>query len=181
MRHVYLATRRQAFVTPALLGGKVDVMSTSRSPTFQEGTGYLLNLAGAAARRRWVEMLARFDVTPSQFKVIMSLGELDHLGQRQLAEVIGVDPRNCVPIIDSLVERNLLSREIDSTDRRRRVLRLTGKGRRLAQELDSVNAGIETELLSSLSHKEQATLRSMLVTILETAEAATPEAAQTTV
>ena len=84
-------------------------MSASRSPTYQEGTGYLLAIAGAAARRRWVEMLARFDVTPSQFKVIMSLGELDHLGQRQLAEAVGIDPRNCVPIIDSLVGRNLLA------------------------------------------------------------------------
>ncbi|HUA42349.1 MAG TPA: MarR family winged helix-turn-helix transcriptional regulator [Streptosporangiaceae bacterium] len=158
-------------------------MSTSRSPTdqegtYQEGTAYLLAIAGAAARRRWVDMLARFDVTPSQFKVIMSLGELDHLGQRQLAEVIGIDPRNCVPIIDALAERDLLSREIDRSDRRRRVLRLTAKGRRLAQQLKSVNAGIETDLLTPLSHEEQATLRRMLIAILETAEVATAESAQ---
>jgi MarR family transcriptional regulator, lower aerobic nicotinate degradation pathway regulator len=150
-------------------------MSTSRSPTYQEGTGYLLAIAGAAARRRWVEMLAAFDVTPSQFKVIMSLGELDHLGQRQLAELVEIDPRNCVPIIDSLVRRDLLSRAIDTSDRRRRILRLTAKGRRLAHELESVNAGIETDLLSPLSGKEQATFRRMLVTILETADVATAE------
>jgi MarR family transcriptional regulator, temperature-dependent positive regulator of motility len=166
------------FVTLARLGGKVEAMSTSRSPTYQEGTGYLLAIAGAAARRRWVDMLAQFDVTPSQFKVIMSLGEVDHIGQRQLAEMVGIDPRNCVPIIDSLVERDLLVREIDRADRRRRVLRLSAKGRRLAQELELVNAGIEADLLTPLSLKDQTTLRRMLVAILETAEVAAPDSGE---
>lgn len=159
-----------ACVTPDQLGGKVDVMSTSQRPRFQESTGYLLAMAGAAARRGWVEMLARFDVTPSQFKVILSLGEVGQLGQRQLAELIGIDPRNCVPIVDSLVGRDLLSREIDSADRRRRVLRLTVKGRQLAEELESVNAKTEAHLLSLLSPKEHAALRRMLTAIVAAAE-----------
>jgi DNA-binding MarR family transcriptional regulator len=155
----------------AKFDGKVDAMSTSPRPQFQEGTGYLLAIAGAAARRRWVDMLSRFDATPSQFKILMVLAEVDRLGQGQLAELVGIDPRNCVPIVDSLVERDLLSREIDETDRRRRVLRLTGKGRRLARELESVNAKIETDLLSSLTPKENAALRRMLTIIIAAAEA----------
>jgi MarR family transcriptional regulator, lower aerobic nicotinate degradation pathway regulator len=159
-----------ASVTPEPFGGKVDAMSTSQRLRFQGGTGYLLAIAGAAARRRWVEMLASFDVTPSQFKVILALGEMDSLGQRQLAELIDVDPRNCVPIVDSLAGRDLLSREIDSTDRRRRVLRLTAKGRRLAQELESVNAELEADLMSPLSAKEHSGLHRMLTAIVAAAE-----------
>jgi DNA-binding MarR family transcriptional regulator len=159
------------FVTPARFDGKVDAMSTSQRLRFEGGTGYLLAMAGAALRRRWVEMLARFSVTPSQFKVIMSLAEVDSIGQRQLAELVGIDPRNCVPIVDSLADRDLISREIDSNDRRRRVLRLTAKGRRLAQALESVNAEIDADLLSSLSPKEQAALRRMLTIIMDSAEA----------
>ncbi len=158
------------FVTPARFDGKVDVMSRSRPLGFEGGTGYLLAVAGAAMRRRWVEMLARFTVTPSQFKVIMSLAEVDSIGQRQLAELIGIDPRNCVPIVDSLAESGLLHREIDRKDRRRRVLRLTAKGQRLAKELESVNAEIEADLLSSLSPKEKAELRRILTTIMDGAE-----------
>lgn len=145
-------------------------MSKSRRLQFEGGTGYLLAIAGAAMRRRWVEMLARFDVTPSQFKVIMSLAEVDSIGQRQLAELVGIDPRNCVPVVDSLAESDLLSREIDTKDRRRRVLRLTAKGQRLAMELESVNAGLDADLLSSLSPKEKADLRRMLTTIMDAAE-----------
>ncbi|HTX85064.1 MAG TPA: MarR family winged helix-turn-helix transcriptional regulator [Streptosporangiaceae bacterium] len=145
-------------------------MSTSRRLQFEGGTGYLLAIAGAAMRRRWVEMLARFDVTPSQFKVIMSLAEVDSIGQRQLAELVDIDPRNCVPIVDSLAESDLLSREIDSSDRRRRVLRLTAKGQRLAKELESVNAKLDADLLSSLSPKEKADLRRLLTTIMDAAD-----------
>lgn len=157
-------------VTPARFDGKVDAMSTSRQLRFEGGTGYLLAIAGAAMRRRWVEMLARFNVTPSQFKVIMSLAEVDSIGQRQLAELIGIDPRNCVPIVDSLAESDLLSRQIDSNDRRRRVLRLTAKGQRLAKELESVNADLEADLLSSLSPNEKAELRRTLTTIMDAAD-----------
>jgi DNA-binding MarR family transcriptional regulator len=158
-------------VTTVLFGGKVDDVSASRSLRFQGGTGYLLAVAGAPSRRRWVGVLAQLDVTPSQFKVTMSLDEEGSLGQRQLAEVIGIDHRNCVPIVDSLVERDLLSREIDSTDRHRRVLCRTAKGRLLARDLESVNAEVETKLLSTLSPEEHAALRRILVTILESAKA----------
>lgn len=158
-------------MTPARFDGKVDAMSTSRPLRFEGGTGYLLAIAGAAMRRRWVEMLARFNVTPSQFKVIMSLAEVDAIGQRQLAELVGIDPRNCVPIVDSLAESDLLAREIDSNDRRRRVLRLTARGQRLAKELESVNAEIDADLLSSLSPREKAELRRILTTIMDAAEA----------
>jgi DNA-binding MarR family transcriptional regulator len=168
--HVYLQRPAVESVTPARFDDKVDAVSTSRRLQFEGGTGYLLAIAGAAMRRRWVEMLSRFDVTPSQFKVIMSLAEVESIGQRELAELIDIDPRNCVPIVDSLAERDLLSREIDRNDRRRRVLRLTAKGQRLAKELESVNAELEVDLLSSLSPKEKAELRRILTTIMDAAE-----------
>lgn len=151
----------------------IDEMSTSSVPGFQNGTAYLLAMTGAASRRRWVEGLTRLNVTPSQFKVIMSLHEADSLGQRQLADLIGIDPRNCVPIIDSLVEVGLVSRQIDHTDRRRRDLCLTKKGRQLATELESVNAEIEATLMRLLDSTDRTALHRMLTTILGAAE---PEA-----
>jgi DNA-binding MarR family transcriptional regulator len=166
MSHVY----HRGSVTSPPFDGKADGVPTSPGPRFQGGTGYLLAIAGAASRRRWVEGLGRLNVTPSQFKVIMCLREVASLGQRQLAERISIDPRNCVPIIDSLVEVDLVSREIDGADRRRRDLRLTKKGRHLAAELESVNAEIEATLMSPLSSKDHEALHRMLVTILGAAE-----------
>lgn len=147
----------------------VEAVTRAPDPGFQKGTGYLLAVAGAAARRHWVEGLAGHGVTPSQFKVVMSLREVESMSQGRLAEMIGVDPRNCVAIVDALVEAGLVLRAMDPTDRRRRELRLTEKGRTLATTLDALNAEIEQALMRPLSAKDRSTLHRLLVTVLGSA------------
>jgi DNA-binding MarR family transcriptional regulator len=140
---------------------------TTDALRFQGNTGYLLAMAGGLCRQRWVAMLGQFDINPSQYKVLMCLGELGSLGQRHLAELIGIDPRNCVPIIESLAQRGLLSRESDASDRRRRVLGLTDGGKRLARDLTVIGDRIALDVLHPLKPAEQALLRRMLVTVLD--------------
>jgi DNA-binding MarR family transcriptional regulator len=137
---------------------------------FQRGNWYLLYKAGALARHRWSAMLAQLNVSPGQYGALMALGEAGRLGQHRLAELIGVDPRNAVPIIDALAEQGLVSREVDPSDRRRRVLQLTARGRAVAGNLASVAAEIETDLLRPLGPDEQASLRRMLVALLDAAK-----------
>jgi DNA-binding MarR family transcriptional regulator len=133
---------------------------------FQGGTGYLLAKAGLLARQRWTVMLAQLKVSPNQYGVLMALGEAGPLGQQAVAELIGVDPRNAVPIIDALAEQGLVSREVDPADRRRRVLQLTMRGRSIVDELGSVGAEVEQDLLGPLNAAEQASLRDMLQRLL---------------
>ena len=137
---------------------------------FQRGNWYLLYKAGALARHRWSAMLAQLNLSPGQYGALMALGEAGRLGQHRLAELIGVDPRNAVPIIDALAEQGLVSREIDPSDRRRRMLQLTARGRAVAGNLASVAAEIETDLLRPLAHDEQVSLRRMLLALLDAAK-----------
>jgi DNA-binding MarR family transcriptional regulator len=136
---------------------------------FQRGNWYLLYKAGALARQRWSAMLAQLNVSPGQYGALMALGEAGRVGQHRLAELIGVDPRNAVPIIDALAEQGLVSRDVDPSDRRRRVLQLTATGRAVAGNLASVAAEIETDLLRPLAPDEQASLRRMLLAVLDAA------------
>jgi DNA-binding MarR family transcriptional regulator len=134
--------------------------------TFQASTWYLLALTGSQARHLWADMLARLQVSPSQFKVLRALGESGPLGQHELADLIAVDPRNAVPLIDSLAERGMLAREVDPSDRRRRVLTLTARGQKLATDLASIGVAIENDFLSPLTSTEQQSLRQMLLSLL---------------
>lgn len=143
-----------------------DSPRTGTAASYENGTAYLLAVAGAIVRRRWVDELARLDVTPTQFKLIMSLQTAGSLGQRELAELVGIDPRNCSPVVDALVDRNLLERDIDSADRRKRVLRLTEDGARLADDLHAANAHIEVGLRDQLGPVGYASLREKLLPIL---------------
>jgi DNA-binding MarR family transcriptional regulator len=138
------------------------------APSFLDSTWYLLARTGSLAHQHWAAMIAEFDVSPSQYKVLMTLGEAGPLCQQRLAELIGVDPRNTVPIVESLVERGLIEREVDPADRRRRVLDLTRTGRGIVRDLASIGAEIERDILRPLPRADQARLRQMMLKILDT-------------
>jgi DNA-binding MarR family transcriptional regulator len=146
--------------------GSAAALPSRRGLTFQDGNWYLLAKTGSLARQRWAGMLAQLKVSPNQYVVLMALGEAGPLGQQHLAELVGVDPRNAVPIIDALAGQGLVRREVDPLDRRRRVLDLTAKGRRVVGDLASVGTEIERDLLSPLTPAEQATLRRILLALL---------------
>jgi DNA-binding MarR family transcriptional regulator len=153
-------------VDSELENGSAAAVPSPGALSYQNGNWYLMAKTGSLARQRWAGMLADLKVSPSQYGVLMTLGEAGPLGQQCLAELVGVDPRNAVPIIDALAAQGLVRREVDPVDRRRRVLDLTAKGREVVGELASVGAEIERDLLSPLTPAEQATLRRMLLALL---------------
>jgi MarR family len=103
----------------------VDAGSGEPTLAFEGSVGFLLSRAGALARRSWAAMLADHALTPHQYGVLMTIAEVGPVGQQQLSGLISVDPRNIVPVVDGLAERQLLARGVDPDDRRRRILTLT--------------------------------------------------------
>jgi DNA-binding MarR family transcriptional regulator len=111
-------------------------------------------------------MLTERGLTPHQHGVLMALAERGPTGQQQLSEVIGIDPRNAVPVIDVLVEQALLVRDIDPADRRRRVLALTPSGQELVRDLTVTGGALERDFLRALDPGEQQQLHRMLIALL---------------
>lgn len=141
--------------------------SRRTSLAFEGGTGFLLSRTGALARRSWTQMLTQRGLTPHHYGMLMALGELGHpCGQQQLSDLIGIDSRNAVPIIDVLVDRDLLSRDIDPTDRRRRLLALTAAGRDMVQDLTKTGAAIEDRFLQALDPADRQELHRILLVLL---------------
>ena len=134
--------------------------------SFQSGTGYLLGKVGAVAKQRWTATLAQAGVSPNQFLVLMALAETGQVCQQFLAGVIGIDPRNIVPILDSVEARGLISRDTDPADRRRRLIGLTPAGRRVVAELSSLGEQSERELLAPVPEADRESLRRILRTVL---------------
>jgi DNA-binding MarR family transcriptional regulator len=133
----------------------------------RSSTGYLLARLGAESRRRWARMLADHGLTPHHFGVLMTLDHLGTAHQRRLSELVGVDPRNAVPILDLLHQRGLIQRAGDPADRRRRAVRLTPTGRRLLNQLRQAADAVEADMLKDLDDHQQATLHRLLRTLFE--------------
>jgi DNA-binding MarR family transcriptional regulator len=133
----------------------------------RSSTGYLLARLGAESRRRWARMLADHGLTPHHFGMLMTLDHLGTAHQRRLSELVGVDPRNAVPLIDLLNQRGLIQRTGDPADRRRRAIALTPAGQRMLNELRQAADAVEHDMLKGLDDHEQAILHRLLLTLFE--------------
>ena len=126
-------------------------------------SGFLMARLGTESRKRFGQMMAKHKLVMHHFGPLMALGEHGMLPQLHLSRIMGVDPRNAVPVIDELEERKLIERRPDPTDRRRYNVRITQAGRQLLQAIKKSGAHLEEEFFKPLSDAERATLHSLLL------------------
>ena len=126
-------------------------------------SGYLLARVGAQSRRRWARMLTEHGLSPSHFGLLMALDQLGTTSQQQLSHAIGLDPRNAVPLLDTLQQHGLLHRQPDPNDRRRHALTLTPTGAALLQRLRRDGEDLERQMLACLDPDERAALHQLLL------------------
>jgi DNA-binding MarR family transcriptional regulator len=133
-----------------------------KQPDFQRSTGYLLARLGSRSASAWQGMLRQRELTPHEHGVLLTLLSTGALGQKTLARHVLIDPRNLSAIVEDLVAKDLIQRETNPNDRRRRTLSLTQRGETVAKKLAQAAARIQDELLAGLSSPEQATLNALL-------------------
>ncbi|MCO5992574.1 MarR family winged helix-turn-helix transcriptional regulator [Actinoallomurus rhizosphaericola] len=136
-------------------------------PELRAGTGYLLTRLGAESRRRWARMLTEHGMTPHHYGALMTLEAVKVTHQQHLAELIGVDPRNAVSVVDFLERRGLIERTRDPADRRRHTIRLTAEGRATAGTLRRAGEVIERDMLAGLTGDERTSLHALLQRLFE--------------
>jgi DNA-binding MarR family transcriptional regulator len=134
---------------------------------FTSGTGFLLARLGAESRRRWARLLAERGLSPHHFGVLMALDGLGETHQQRLSAAIGVDPRNAVPIFDTLEARQLIERTSDQVDRRRRAVTITPAGRATVDELRRTGAALDDDLLAGLTGNQRTTLHRLLLKVYD--------------
>lgn len=102
-------------------------------------------------------------LTPTQARTLHHLAEPCPMGE--VAERMRCDASNITGVVDRLAERDLVVREQDPDDRRRRVLVLTEEGQRLRQEMhERIPHG---HPLAGLTPAQQRQLRDLLVAALD--------------
>src|SRR6201996_801637 len=89
--------------------------------------------------------------TRAQWIVLFRLREQEGLSQRDLADVLELQPISLVRLLDRLVEHGLLERRNDPRDRRANRLFLTPAGRQLVDDLDSLRESIAANVLQDVS------------------------------
>ena len=111
-----------------------DATSTETSEGVLEerrsSPGLLLALLGQEAMRRLREAHNAHNLKPRQFQLLGLLHDHGAMAQRELGEIMGVDPSILVTLLNPLEADGFVSRERDPVDRRRHVVTLTATGQR---------------------------------------------------
>ncbi|ADD41646.1 MarR family winged helix-turn-helix transcriptional regulator [Stackebrandtia nassauensis] len=134
-------------------------MAKSKSVALSDTATFQLGTLGAIITERFAAEMTKLDLKPKHVGVLNALSLYQATSQLELARLMGVAPSLLVALADHLEEHGAIERVRDAGDRRRQVLALTESGRALLDRCAEVAAGLETELLSTLTAQDRDALR----------------------
>jgi DNA-binding MarR family transcriptional regulator len=124
--------------------------------------GFLMQTHG----RDLIHLAHDFDLSFSQMKALHALHGADAVSVKELGERLGLSLAAMSRAADELVQRRLVDRTEEPTDRRIKRLRLTAEGHELVQKMRDLRmAGFE-QFVATLGAKERAQLVKALEPIL---------------
>jgi len=94
------------------------------------------------------------DLTNPQFAVLLMLSQRGALDQTTLGALVSVDRSTLTLLLDRLEARGLVTRAIDRTNRRRRIIELTDDGERRLDEAVAVAGALNEEVQAQLDRDE---------------------------
>jgi DNA-binding MarR family transcriptional regulator len=105
-----------------------------------------------------------------QFKTLFLVASQDGITSRALAATSKVTPANITGIIDRLAEQGLVSRQENSEDRRKLILRATEKGQSLLANLRETKMSQLSTVLHQMSSGDLSALAQGLSALLAVIE-----------
>jgi len=132
------------------------------APRLVDDTGFLLSRASAVAVRTTNTVLEPFGLRVRQYSLLLAVGENGGLSQRELAELLYLDPSQIVALLDELEVKGLVNRHPDPRDRRTRLIAATAEGVRVAVEAEVAVREAREQYLGKLDDDDRATLAALL-------------------
>ena len=111
-------------------------------------------------------LVAQTELSPGVIKTLMRLSRSDGVSMGEMARSIGCDPSYITALVDDLADHGLATREPGRIDRRVKIVVLTEKGRKLAEEIQSV-LSVPPASFGALTRAELVQLRDLLDKIVE--------------
>jgi MarR family transcriptional regulator, lower aerobic nicotinate degradation pathway regulator len=125
--------------------------------------GLLLRLAHQRAAKAFSDALQPLGIEGRHFGVLMTLARSGPRTQSQLIAELGSDKSSMVRTVDDLERLGLCQRRPVPGDRRARAVEMTTQGRGRFTAAKAVAERVGADLFGSLTDREQATLRDLLI------------------
>lgn len=117
---------------------------------------------------------AGYDITPVQFASLLALSDNPGIELARLAELVACDRPTIGEVIERLVAKGLVSRQIGSRDRRSREVSLTSEGHKVLGALLPVVQDVQHAILDPLPGSDQRELLRLIRVVLNGSGEASP-------
>jgi DNA-binding MarR family transcriptional regulator len=132
-----------------------------------EDLGFLLARVSAQVTRATNAALAEAGLRVRQYSVLaLACDTPGGVTQRDLAQLLGLDPSQVVALVDELAAAGLVGRSAPAADRRTRVVEATAAGRQARGSASAVARRAVSASLQALTSEDQAALRTLLSRVL---------------
>ena len=105
--------------------------------------------------------IEKFGITGGQFQFLMGLDRVDGITQEELATSFHMNESTIARALRKLEDAGMVQREVDETNRRKKIITVTEKGRTVVDTIRKANEEWE-EKIQSLSTDEKTKLKEML-------------------
>ena len=146
---------------------------TPASYTMRNSVGYLMRMSSNRLLPQMETLFADQELTFSQWTTLVALHDGRITTASDLARNICHDAGSLTRLIDQMVERGLVTRGRDETDRRVVRLSITPRGRKVVEALAPRMMDFWNGLLTGFSHAEIDTLIALLTRLVTATEAKT--------
>jgi DNA-binding MarR family transcriptional regulator len=135
---------------------------------FYSRPGYLTRRVHQISISIFMETGAKFDLTPTQYGVLLMLNLMTEVDQGGIVRMLGHDRSSIALAVSNLKARKLLEDRTPPADRRRRTLLLTRKGEKLFQDVNETLAGVQDKMFVSFEPQERATFVELMKKVVDT-------------
>ena len=115
------------------------------------------NLLGRCQEKE-SRLAEKHNLLEAEFKCLRLMGSEENPNNKEIAEKMNLSPSRITRIMDGLVKKGYMVREIDNADRRNMILSLSKKGKNLTTRLNNAFIEIHQEILNEIDEKQHKSL-----------------------
>jgi DNA-binding MarR family transcriptional regulator len=123
--------------------------------TLEEHLGIRIAKVRNSIKNEMEIALTPYDITTTQFVVLLKLCEKDRMTQKELAKDTNYKQSALTLILDKLELKKLINREAKENDRRAYLIVITNEGRKLENKLIVVAKELEKRILEGISNNQK--------------------------
>lgn len=120
----------------------------------QQSLGYLLNTSARLIKRELDKHLKSYNITTAQWAILKLLSAEDNLSQAEIANKTNSDRATCGTVIDKLISKGLLQKELFENDRRSYRVKILSPALAVINEITLLAESVNNSAIEGLSDTE---------------------------